>query len=217
MTKPALLDRGLLDRPVLDVARDLLGSILVRLLPGPDGGAPTRLAGRIVEVEAYDGEGDLACHAARGRTPRTEPMFGAAGHAYVYLVYGIHTCLNVVTGPVGYPAAVLIRAVEPLDGGDPARASGPGRLTRLFGVGLGLNRTDLCRPGPLVLEPGGAVPDSRVLAGPRIGVEYAGAWARKPWRFGVAGSPALSRPFPRAGARSGRGRPGLRAARGRRP
>ena len=201
MTPTRLLPRDLLDRPVLEAARDLLGAILVRSLPDPAGGAPLRLAGRIVEVEAYDGGGDLACHASKGRTRRTEPMFEEAGHAYVYLVYGIHTCLNVVTGPVGYPAAVLIRAVEPLDGEDRAAASGPGRLTRRFGIGLELNRADLCRPGPLVLEPGDPVPDRLIARGPRIGVEYAGSWARKPWRLGIASSPALSRPFPgRTGA-----------------
>src|SRR5262245_41411773 len=120
--------------------------ILVR---APNGGAAgpghgtSRLAGRIVEVEAYDGTADLACHASKGRTERTEPMFGVAGRAYVYLVYGMHHCLNVVTGPVGYPAAVLLRALEPLDGGEPMTSgarrpaqatSGPGRLTRALGI-----------------------------------------------------------------------------------
>jgi len=197
------------DRPVLDVARNLLGMILVRAsnggAAGPDRRA-ARLSGRIVEVEAYDGEADLACHASKGRTERTEPMFGPAGRAYVYLVYGMHHCLNVVTGPVGHPAAVLLRALEPLEGtewmeggsGPPATiAAGPGRLTRALGIDLSHNRADLRAPGGLFIEAGEPVPDNRVLRGPRIGVEYAGAWARKPWRFGVRGSSALSRPFPK--------------------
>jgi DNA-3-methyladenine glycosylase len=205
-----ILPRAPLQRPVLEAARDLLGRLLVRVLPAPPGGRPIRLAGRIVEVEAYDGPEDLACHASRGRTARTEPMFGEAGHAYIYLIYGMHACLNVVTGPAGYPAAVLIRALEPADGlaamlaaaaaagrDLPAArlASGPGRLTRACAIDLSLNRVDLCRPGALFLERGEPVPDRLVRRGPRIGVEYAGAWASKPWRFGVFGSPALSRRF----------------------
>ncbi|MBI4169638.1 MAG: DNA-3-methyladenine glycosylase, partial [Acidobacteria bacterium] len=196
--------RSFYRRPVLEVARDLLGMTLVREVR--DGkGATLRLAGRIVEVEAYDGESDLACHASKGFTKRTEPMFGEAGHAYIYLVYGMHCCLNVVTGPVGYPAAVLIRAVEPLAGCDRAGrvrarprqiASGPGKLTRAFRIDLSLNRVDLCDPGPLYIERGQRVPGRLIVRGPRIGVEYAGAWSRQPWRFGVRGSASLSRPFP---------------------
>jgi DNA-3-methyladenine glycosylase len=191
-------------REVLEVARDLLGMTLVRETRDGDGRS-RRLAGRIVEVEAYDGEDDLACHASRGRTRRTEPMFGEAGHAYVYLVYGMHCCLNVVTGPIGYPAAVLIRAVEPLEGSETmergrARShqigAGPGRLTRAFGIDLSLNRADLCVAGPLYIESGRRVPGRLVLRGPRVGVEYAGPWSREPWRLGVRGSPSLSRPFP---------------------
>ena len=210
------------DRPVLLVARDLLGMILVRVpgggSPGP-GRGPGRLTGRIVEVEAYDGMSDLACHASKGRTERTEPMFGPAGRAYVYLVYGMHHCLNVVTGPPGHPAAVLLRGLEPLEGGvwrdDGARppgragvgrvppatiAAGPGRLTRALGIDRSLNRADLCAPGELFIEAGDPVPDGMVQRGPRIGVEYAGVWARKPWRLGVRGSKGLSRPFPRGRA-----------------
>jgi DNA-3-methyladenine glycosylase len=192
---------------------------LVRLLE-TGAGLPVRLSGRIVEVEAYDGPRDRACHASRGRTARTDVMFGPAGHAYVYLIYGMHSCLNVVTGPDGYPAAVLIRALEPLEGtgrmdGDrshPGRiASGPGRLTRALQITRALNRIDLCAPGPLSIEAGAAAGRSKpggdgrtspglrravILRGPRIGVDYAGAWARKPWRYGLRGSHALSRPFP---------------------
>lgn len=194
------LPRGFYERGVLGVARDLLGANLVR-----DLGGERRLVGRIVEVEAYDGPDDLACHASRGRTLRTEPMFGLAGHAYVYLVYGMHHCLNVVTGPVGYPAAVLLRAVEPLSGIEwmnarPSRpasiASGPGRLTRAFHVDLSLNRADLCARGSgLHLEPGERVPARTIARGPRIGVDYAGRSARLPWRFGLRGHASLSKPF----------------------
>jgi len=197
----APLPREFYNRPVLRVSRDLLGMILVRLLP--DG---RRLTGRIVEVEAYDGPGDLACHASRGRTARTEPMFGESGHAYIYLVYGMYHCLNVVTSPAGYPAAVLIRAVEPIEGieamnagrsGRPSHvASGPGRLTRAFKIDLSLNRSDLCIPASIWIAAGEPVPSREIARGPRIGVDYAGSWARKPWRLGVCGHPALSRPFP---------------------
>ena len=193
------LPRSFYERAVLEVARDLLGMMLVRDLP-----RGRRLVGRIVEVEAYDGRRDLACHASKGRTKRTDPMFGEAGRAYVYFVYGMHCCLNVVTGPVDYPAAVLLRAVEPVEGwrwlaarsSEPARiASGPGRVTRAFRVGLSLNRADLCGGGPLRITRGKPVPPRLIARGRRVGVDYAGAWASKPWRFGVRGHPALSRPF----------------------
>ncbi len=160
--------------------------------------------GLIVEVEAYDGPRDLACHASRGRTARTEVMFGPAGHAYVYLVYGMHHCLNVVTGPEGYPAAVLIRALalDPQDGdeaGQAARAAaGPGRLTRWLGVARAQNGADLCdRSGPLWIEASGPPAPKAIVTGPRIGVDYAGRWAARLWRFGIAGHPALSVPFAR--------------------
>jgi DNA-3-methyladenine glycosylase len=213
VTKPGdPLPRSFYMRSVHEVARDLLGMTVVRMLPGARGAQP-RLAGRIIEVEAYDGPRDLASHAAKGRTGRTEVMFGEAGRAYVYLVYGMHFCLNVVTGPAGYPAAVLIRALEPVEGidrMDPGRArpsqiaAGPGRLTRALRIDLSLNRADLCATGPLFLERGAAVPDAEVARGPRIGVDYAGQWAAKPWRLGLRGSDALSKPFPTAAAAPGR-------------
>src|SRR5262249_32258313 len=198
-----VLPRDFYDRSVHEVARDLLGTLLVRMLPRR-GRAPARLAGRIVEVEAYDGPDDLACHASKGRTRRTEVMFGEAGHAYVYLVYGMHHCLNVVTGPVGYPAAVLIRALEPVEGikmmragaSRPERvASGPGRLTRALRIGLPFNRTDLTDGGRLFLGGAAPIPDRAVLGGPRIGLDYAGPWSARPWRLGVRGSTAVSRSF----------------------
>jgi DNA-3-methyladenine glycosylase len=203
-----ILPRAFFERSVHEVTRDLLGMIVVRTMLDA-AGRSARLTGRIVEVEAYDGPHDLACHASKGRTDRTDVMFGEAGHAYIYLIYGMHRCLNVVTGPTDYPAAVLVRALEPIEGVermDPGRApaariaSGPGRLTRALGIDLSMNRADLCDPGPLVIESGAPILERDVVRGPRIGVEYAGPWARKPWRLGVLGSPALSWPF-RAGAR----------------
>jgi DNA-3-methyladenine glycosylase len=179
------LDRRFFVRATHEVARDLLGRTLCRALPGE----PVPLRGRIVEVEAYDGPDDRASHAHRGRTPRTRPMFGEGGIAYVYLVYGMHHCFNVVTGPAGYPAAVLIRAAEaPVDG---ASATGPGRLARAFRIDRSLDGVSLCGD-ELWLEAGIPVPDGAVRRTPRIGVGYAGAWSRRPFRFVIAGHPAVS-------------------------
>ncbi len=164
-------------RDTLEVARDLLGRVLCRRLA--DG---TVLRGRLLEVEAYDGPDDRASHAHRGRTPRNAPMFEAGGIAYVYFVYGMHHCLNVVTGREGYPAAVLLRAAEAPDGAP--SASGPGRLTRAFRIDRALDGAPLTGRD-LWLEEGEAVPDRAVRRTPRIGVAYAGAWARKPYRFVV--------------------------------
>ena len=180
------LTRPFYRRPTLVVARDLLGRTLCRRT------APHRvLRGRIVEVEAYDGPGDRASHAHRGPTPRNAPMFRAGGIAYVYLIYGMHHCLNVVTGHAGYPAAVLIRAAE-VDGA-PRSACGPGRLTRFFGIdrrhdGASLLGRDLW------IEVGDPVAEERVVRTPRIGVEYAGRSAAAPYRFVIARHPAVSGP-----------------------
>jgi DNA-3-methyladenine glycosylase len=193
------LSRGFYRRPALEVARDLIGRVLVHEQDG------LRLSGRILETEAYQGFQDRASHASRGRTRRTEPMFWAGGHAYIYLVYGMHLCFNVVTGEEGNPEAVLIRAIEPLDGIDwmTERAPrcrpvdlgrGPGRLARALGLSREDNRTDLCRRG-LHLEEGAGVPRRQIGAGPRVGVAYAGTWAAKPWRLGWRHHPGLSRPL----------------------
>ncbi len=157
------------------VARDLLGRVLCRRLD--DGGV---LRGRLLEVEAYDGPNDRASHAHRGPTARNAPMFEAGGVAYVYLVYGMHHCLNLVTGAKGYPAAVLLRAAESPDG--KVSAIGPGRLTRAFRIDRALDGASLLGPD-LWLEEGEPVPDRRVRRTPRIGVDYAGAWARERYRF----------------------------------
>lgn len=172
-------------RPVLEVARDLLGRVLCRrVAPG------TVVRGTLVEVEAYDGPGDAACHGRFGRTDRTASMFLGGGVAYVFLVYGMHHCVNVVTGEPGYPAAVLLRAAE-VDG-PPGSARGPGRLTRWFGIDRSLDGASLAGRD-LWLETGRPVADAAVRATPRIGVDYAGDWARAPYRFVVDGHPAVSR------------------------
>jgi DNA-3-methyladenine glycosylase len=175
-------------RPALTVARELLGTLLV-----VEGGGVKRV-GRIVETEAYIGEHDLACHAAKGVTPRTEVMFGPPGRAYVYLIYGMYHCFNAVTGPEGQAAAVLVRALEPLEGFAPgARTDGPGRLCRAMGLDLAHNRRALLGP-PLYVRGAPAVPEAQVARAPRIGVDYAGAWALEPYRLWVRGSQHVSRP-----------------------
>lgn len=172
-------------RPAVDVARDLLGRVLCRALD--DG---TVLRGRLVEVEAYIGPEDRASHAFRGRTHRNRWMFEDGGLAYVYLVYGMHHCLNIVTGTAGHPSAVLLRASEPPAGDS---ASGPGRLCRAFQVDLALDGSSFL-DGPLWLEAGEAVADRRVRRTRRIGVDYAGAWASRRLRFIVRGHPEVSGP-----------------------
>jgi DNA-3-methyladenine glycosylase len=169
------------------VARDLLGKVLV--LASAEG----RRAARIVEVEAYVGEYDLACHAAKGRTARTEVLFGPPGHAYVYLIYGMHHCFNVVTSREGRAAAVLVRGVEPVEGLPPdARTNGPGRLCDALGITLTHNRADLLGDQVFLLD-APRVPAAAVARGPRIGVDYAGEWAHKPYRLWIRGHPHVSR------------------------
>ena len=158
-------------RDTTRVARALLGQLLVRKLDG-------RLrVGRIIETEAYLGPEDLACHTARGRTPRNEAMFGPPGQSYVYFVYGMHHCFNVVTGE---GEAVLIRALEPVAGLDGARTDGPARLCKALGIDRALNAHPLS-VAPLWVSPG--APVRRIEKGPRIGVDYAGRWATRPLRF----------------------------------
>ena len=153
--------------------------------------AGRRLSGRVVEVEAYLGPEDLASHSARGLTPRTATMYGAPGHAYVYLVYGIWNCLNFVTRPAGEPQAVLVRALEP--GPGVGRCSGPGLLGRALDIDRQLNGAPL-EPPHLYLVDDGYV-TAQIYQGPRIGVDYSGAWKDRPWRFCLE-SPHLSKPLP---------------------
>lgn len=220
---PAPLSRSFYARSGLTVARELLGCVLARRLP--DG---MILRGRIVETEAYIGEEDKACHARAGRTARTDPLYGPPGLAYVYFTYGMHYMLNAVAEPEGRPAAVLIRAAEPLQGmewmvtarGAGARtvsareaaarhiAAGPARLTQAFGIDLRLNRADLRGP-EIWIEPGEPVPDRAVGTSARIGCQTAAPpWDLMPWRFYIAGNahvtPGTPRgPAPRAGKSRG--------------
>ncbi|MGE3908383.1 MAG: DNA-3-methyladenine glycosylase [Chloroflexota bacterium] len=185
----ARLPRSFFARPTLEVAPDLLGLWLVHDLP------EGRRAGRIVEVEAYCGTEDLACHAAKGRTARTEVMFGPAGHAYVYLIYGMHHCFNVVTDPDGVAGAVLVRALEPGEGVETG-THGPGRLGRALAIDRRHNGLDLTEEsgGPLWLERRPGPPVAEVATSARINVDYAGAWAALPWRFYDATSRHVSVP-----------------------
>lgn len=159
-------------RDTVTLARGLIG----RVLAVRDADGVQRR--RIVETEAYDGPADLACHASKGRTSRTEVMFGGPGVWYVYLCYGVHEMLNLVTGPEGWPAAVLIRGVE--------GAVGPGRLTKALGIDRRLNARAAAVETGLWIEDDGWVPPAgwTITAGPRVGVAYAGPeWSAKPWRF----------------------------------
>jgi DNA-3-methyladenine glycosylase len=178
------LPRSFYDRDTILVAQDLLGRELVHVV----GGRARR--GRIVEVEAYLGPHDRAAHSSRGLTPRTRVMFGPPGHAYVYFVYGMHFCMNVVTEPEGRAAAVLLRALEPLHEIE-ARTQGPALLCRALGIDQRHNGRDLTNGSLFVAE--GAVPSIRVVRRPRVGVDYAGHWARRLLRFYIKGSPHVSR------------------------
>jgi DNA-3-methyladenine glycosylase len=191
-------------RPTLAVAADLVGALLVHERRG------VRTSGRIVEVEAYIGESDPACHAAPGPTPRNRPLYGPPGYGYVYLNYGIHCLVNVVTEPTGMPAAVLIRALEPVEGieimrrrrarstkgrrsprgilEDAALCRGPGNVTMAMGISLGENGIDLLG-SRLFIEPGGQ-PAPSLVWGPRVGIRVA---TDRPWRAYAAANPAVSR------------------------
>lgn len=159
------------DRPVLEVAPNLMGKMLCRQL---EDGSILRLP--INEVEAYDGTGDLACHASKGRTPRTEIMFGPAGHFYVYLCYGVHWLLNIVTNAPGYPAAVLIRGVGPYDG--------PGKLTKAMSIHKEHNKRPALPETKLWVEDAPSINLIHIKTTPRIGIGYAGEpWISKPWRW----------------------------------
>jgi len=179
------LSRTFYARDTTTVARDLLGKHLIHLVDG------SQRVGRIVEVEAYLGPHDRAAHSSKGLTPRTRVMFGPPGHAYVYLIYGMHHCLNVVTEPEGHGAAVLIRALEPVRN-LPGKASGPGLLCKALGVDRGLDGADLLGDRLFITE--GEPGEFRIAKRPRIGVDYAGAWARRLLRFYIRGSEHVSRP-----------------------
>lgn len=192
------LTRDFFARPTLTVARELLGQRLVRRYQAE------RLAGRIVEVEAYIGQGDQACHASRGQTARNAVMFGPPGHAYIYLIYGLHHCLNIVTEASGFPAAVLIRAVEPEEGLStmqalrpgrplPELTRGPGRLCAALAIDRRWNGLDLCDPeAPLWVEEGDIPPAEAIATSPRIGVRGDEAALQAPWRYYLRHNPWVS-------------------------
>jgi DNA-3-methyladenine glycosylase len=167
------------------VARELIGMHLVR------NDAGVRRVGRIVETEAYMGPRDLAAHSSRGRTSRTEVMFGPAGHAYVYLIYGFWNCLNVVTQTEGIPHAVLLRALEPV-ANVTDKTWGPGLLCRALNIDRNLNGADLTGNLLWIEVPANAGAKPRIRRSPRIGVDYAGEWAFRQWRFFDATSPFVS-------------------------
>lgn len=188
------------------LARALLGQKLVRVLDKPDG---ERLAGTIVEVEAYLGVKDKAAHTCNGRrTPRNESMWGDGGHAYVYFTYGMHHCVNVVASVAGDPVAVLIRGLEPTEGvermykerkaakKDTDLCSGPAKLCRALQIDRALDGHDLIRGDSLFIERirKAPLPASQLVTGPRIGVNYAQEWAEKPLRFYIKGNPHVSKP-----------------------
>ena len=185
-----ILPREFYNRPTLTVARELLGMTLVHVENG------VRIAGMIVETEAYVGESDLGCHAKAGKTPRTEVMFGQAGRAYVYFTYGMHWMLNAVTEEDGFPAAVLIRAIQPLEGldiiasrrGKQPRAKwtdGPAKLAQALGIDKSFNGVDLCNSASgLWIETGKTILNESVTIGARVGLyTVPEPWKSKPWRF----------------------------------
>jgi DNA-3-methyladenine glycosylase len=185
----APLPRGFYARSTLLVARDLLGKVVALETAG------SFKTARIVEVEAYLGARDPASHAYRGLTPRTAPMFGPPGRSYVYFVYGMYHCLNVVTESDGVAGAVLLRGAEPLDGFDdaePRALAGPGKLARAFGLTTKDTNLDLAR-SPLSIRDAPAMPSSRVVRSVRVGLNEH-ATTRKPWRLYVRGSAGVSRP-----------------------
>jgi DNA-3-methyladenine glycosylase len=174
------------NRPTLTVARELLGMRLVRLLDG------VRLVGIIIETEAYIGEEDLGCHARSGRSRRNAVMYGPPGFAYVYFTYGMHWMLNAVTEPEGFPAAVLLRAIQPVDGVEIIAARrqgrdtlGPARLTQALGIDVDFNGADLCSQDlGLWIESAAPLAETAVLSGPRIGLyTVPEPWKSIPWRF----------------------------------
>ncbi len=185
-----ILSPDFFERDVVLVARQLLGMRLVRLLDGQ------RLGGTISEAEAYRGEEDLACHARAGFTPRTAVMYGPPGRAYVYFTYGMHWMLNCVCGPAGFPSAVLVRAIIPLEGlefiatrragrAEADWCNGPAKLTRALGINGSFNGADLCRTADqLWIEAEKALPDEKVAVGPRVGIDgVPEPWLSMPWRF----------------------------------
>lgn len=198
MKRSKKLTAAFFRRPTLTVARGLLGKYLM-VKHGRE-----ILSGKIVETEAYAGEDDLACHASKGRTPRTETLYQKAGTVYVYLVYGMYHCLNIVTEKKGFPSAVLIRAVEPKEGIARMKknrkitalynlASGPGKVCEAFGITKNMNGEAVGGPHIWIEDRGESVRAHNIVVTPRIGVAYAGACAHYPWRLYIAHNNFISR------------------------
>jgi DNA-3-methyladenine glycosylase len=179
------LPRSFYDRDTTVVARELLGKLLVRVERGVE------RIGKIVETEAYLGPHDLAAHSARGLTERTKVMFGPPGHAYVYFIYGMYYCMNVVTEREGHASAVLLRALEPVKNLDD-RTRGPGLLCRAMRIDRRLNAHDLCRDDFFIAAPPKAEAFV-IVKRPRVGVDYARHWAKRHLRFYIEGNPFVSR------------------------
>ena len=194
------LTRSFFSQPTRQLAQALIGCRLVRRFNGQ------RLSGMIVETEAYISEKDLACHARHGRTARTEVMYGPAGRAYVYFTYGMHWMLNIASEPENFPAAVLIRAIEPIEGVEIMSAhrnarplkqlgSGPAKLTQALQIDRSFNGVDLCdRTAELWLEPDRSISARSIARGPRIGLDATPEpWLSKPWRFWLKNNPFVSK------------------------
>ena len=196
------LPREFFARNTLVVARELIGMQLVHVHGG------VRRVGRIVETEAYLGPKDLAAHSARGMTPRNAVMFGRPGHAYVYLIYGIWNCVNVVTREEGVPQAVLLRALEPVEGLEGEPTWGPGLLCRAMRIDRALQGADLQGDALWIEHPPAPARRPRVTRAARIGVDYAGDWALRLWRFFAADSAYVSTVSSAARARALKARSG---------
>ena len=179
------LPRSFYARDTVAVARDLLGTYLVHVVDGVE------RIGRIVETEAYIGAHDLASHSSKGITARTKVMFGPPGFAYVYLIYGVHHCMNVVTESEGHGAAVLLRALEPVRNLE-GKTSGPGLLCKAMGIDLSLNAHDLLSDELYLANSGEGEPPA-IIDRPRVGVDYAGDWAGRELRFYIKDNPWISR------------------------
>lgn len=193
----SILPREFFERDPVIVAHDLLGKRVVRLIEGH------RLVGRIVEAEGYRGDDDAASHAFRGPTPRNAPMFGPAGHAYVYFIYGMHWMFNVIAHTEGVPGGILIRALEPLEGlelmrvhrggqSDILLTRGPARLAQALCIDASLNGIDLCSDSALRIEEGSLAPEEEIACGPRIRVPGDHLAGNRPWRFWIRDHPYVS-------------------------
>jgi DNA-3-methyladenine glycosylase len=185
----AILKRNFYNRDTLVVAKDLLGKFIIRQI------GKKKLAGKIVEVEAYNGPNDRASHANRGKTERNKIMFGHPGFSYVYMIYGMYYCFNIVTESHGYPAAVLIRAVEPVNAPlirgarGVNKTNGPGKFCKTFEINKKINGLDLCKKEKIWLEDRGIkIKKVEIARAKRIGVDYAGEYKNKLWRFYLTGN-----------------------------